>query len=56
MHGILRVSLLEYASSVTPGQSAIFYPLEDDYLLLGGIIQKGSIKQIISKREGLLAE
>ncbi|MEM7180721.1 MAG: tRNA 2-thiouridine(34) synthase MnmA [Spirochaetota bacterium] len=30
--------------SVTPGQSAIFYPVEGDYLLFGGIIKKGSIR------------
>jgi tRNA-specific 2-thiouridylase len=39
----LEVNLLEEAHSVTPGQSAIFYPLDSSYLLMGGIIQKGSI-------------
>jgi tRNA-specific 2-thiouridylase len=34
----------ELLQSVTPGQSSIFYPVNGDYLLLGGIIEKGSIK------------
>ncbi|HMV42432.1 MAG TPA: tRNA 2-thiouridine(34) synthase MnmA, partial [Leptospiraceae bacterium] len=27
-----------------PGQSSVFYPTNGDYLLMGGIIEKGSIK------------
>lgn len=39
----LWVELLEPTSSVAPGQSAVFFPPNNDYVLLGGIIQKGSI-------------
>ncbi|MDX1957574.1 MAG: tRNA 2-thiouridine(34) synthase MnmA [Leptospiraceae bacterium] len=39
----LEVKFLEKVPSVTPGQSAIFYPMDNDYILFGGIIQKGSI-------------
>ncbi len=41
---ILKVKPLESVQSVTPGQSAVFYDLQKDYILFGGIIQKGSIK------------
>ena len=40
----IKVYPLEQVQSVTPGQSAVFYPTDDDYILFGGIIQKGSIK------------
>jgi tRNA-specific 2-thiouridylase len=40
----LHVTPLEEVQSVTPGQSAVFYPQNGDYLLMGGIIEKGSIK------------
>jgi len=40
----LHVTPLEEVQSVTPGQSAVFYPLNGEYLLMGGIIEKGSIK------------
>ncbi|WP_061244039.1 tRNA 2-thiouridine(34) synthase MnmA [Leptospira interrogans] len=40
----LIVHPLEDVRGVTPGQSAVFYPLDSDYLLLGGIISKGSIQ------------
>ncbi|MDF3820220.1 tRNA 2-thiouridine(34) synthase MnmA [Leptospira sp. 96542] len=40
-----NVEFLEDVKSVTPGQSATFYPVGSDYLLAGGIIQKGSIKR-----------
>ncbi|GBF49577.1 tRNA-specific 2-thiouridylase MnmA [Leptospira ryugenii] len=43
-HGELwSVQFLTNVRSVTPGQSATFYPVGGDYLLAGGIIQKGSI-------------
>ncbi|TGN20121.1 tRNA 2-thiouridine(34) synthase MnmA [Leptospira idonii] len=38
------VRFLEDVKSVTPGQSATFYPTDGDYLLAGGIIRKGSIQ------------
>lgn len=40
----LRVFPIESVSSVTPGQSAVFFDSEDDHILFGGIIQKHSIK------------
>jgi tRNA-specific 2-thiouridylase len=40
----LHVTPLEEVQSITPGQSAVFYPLKGEYLLMGGIIEKGSIK------------
>jgi tRNA-uridine 2-sulfurtransferase len=40
----LHVKPLEEVQSVTPGQSAVFYPLEGEYLLAGGIIEKNSIQ------------
>ncbi len=40
----LHVIPLEEVQSVTPGQSAVFYPQNGEYLLMGGIIEKGSIK------------
>jgi len=40
----LHVTPLEDVQSITPGQSAVFYPLSGEYLLMGGIIEKGSIK------------
>ncbi|WP_411822220.1 tRNA 2-thiouridine(34) synthase MnmA [Leptospira sp. 'Mane'] len=39
-----KVEFIEKVKSVTPGQSATFYPLDDNYLLGGGIIRKGSIQ------------
>lgn len=39
----LVVTPLEPVKSVTAGQSAVFYPLEGDYILCGGIIVKNSI-------------
>ncbi len=39
----LIIKLLENATSVAPGQSAVFFPLNNDYVLLGGIIEKNSI-------------
>lgn len=39
----IRVFPLEEVKGVAPGQSAIFYPKEGDYLLAGGIIRKGSV-------------
>ncbi|PJZ66237.1 tRNA 2-thiouridine(34) synthase MnmA [Leptospira wolffii] len=38
-----QVFPLEEVKGVAPGQSAVFYPLEEEYLLAGGIIRKGSI-------------
>lgn len=35
---------IDLVQSVTPGQSSVFYPTNGDYLLMGGIIEKGSIK------------
>jgi tRNA-specific 2-thiouridylase len=43
-NGKILVRPKELLQSVTPGQSSIFYPVNGDYLLLGGIIEKGSIK------------
>jgi tRNA-uridine 2-sulfurtransferase len=40
---ICTVYPAEMVQSVTPGQSAVFYPLDKSYILAGGIIQKGSI-------------
>jgi len=46
---MLRVKLLEDAGAVTPGQSAVFFPvagettMPDDVVLAGGVIQKGSV-------------
>jgi tRNA-uridine 2-sulfurtransferase len=42
----LHVTPLEEVQSVTPGQSAVFYPQNGEYLLMGGIIEKGSIKNL----------
>ena len=44
INGKILVRPKELLQSVTPGQSSIFYPVNGDYLLLGGIIEKGSIK------------
>ncbi len=41
--GTIHVTLLEKVQSVTPGQSAVFYPLDENYILMGGIIQKHSV-------------
>jgi tRNA-specific 2-thiouridylase len=41
---IYKVEMKEPVYSVTPGQSAVFYPIEGDYILCGGIIKKGSIQ------------
>lgn len=51
-----KVYFLEDVKSVTPGQSATFYPLDGDYLLAGGIIQKGSITRKVKLRTPELAE
>ncbi|PJZ70321.1 tRNA 2-thiouridine(34) synthase MnmA [Leptospira perolatii] len=40
----LLVRPLEDVKGVAPGQSAVFYPSDGDYLLAGGIIQKGSVQ------------
>lgn len=40
---VIKVKPLEKVQSVTPGQSAVFYDLFNDYILMGGIIEKGSI-------------
>jgi tRNA-specific 2-thiouridylase len=42
-NGVHKVYLKSDEKSVTPGQSAVFYPENDDYLLAGGIIEKNSI-------------
>ncbi|EMP82277.1 tRNA (5-methylaminomethyl-2-thiouridylate)-methyltransferase [Leptospira santarosai str. CBC1531] len=47
----LVVNPLEEVRGVTPGQSAVFYPSDSDYLLLGGIIRKGSIEMRVAKEE-----
>ncbi len=39
-----KVVFQEKVKSVTPGQSAILYPTEANYILAGGIIQKGTIQ------------
>ncbi|TGL61666.1 tRNA 2-thiouridine(34) synthase MnmA [Leptospira sarikeiensis] len=39
----VEVFPLEEVKGVAPGQSAVFYPLDSDYLLAGGIIRKGSV-------------
>ena len=38
------VTVKDKVNSVTPGQSAVFYHTEKGYILFGGIIKKGSIK------------
>lgn len=43
-NGEFIVKMNEFSYSVTPGQSAVFYPMDDDYVLCGGIIKKGTIK------------
>lgn len=43
-NGIVKVKPLEPVQSVTPGQSAVFYDLHQNYILFGGVIQKDSIK------------
>jgi tRNA-specific 2-thiouridylase len=40
----LIVNPIEDVRGVTPGQSAVFYPPEGDFLLAGGIVEKGSIQ------------
>lgn len=42
--GSFHVRPKEPVQSVAPGQSAVFYPVEGDYLLAGGIILKESIR------------
>ncbi|TGK00861.1 tRNA 2-thiouridine(34) synthase MnmA [Leptospira semungkisensis] len=39
----IRVFPLEEVKGVAPGQSAVFYPSNGNYLLAGGIIRKGSV-------------
>lgn len=39
-----KIEFKEKVRSVTPGQSAILYPVDSDYILAGGIIEKGSIQ------------
>ncbi|TGK03519.1 tRNA 2-thiouridine(34) synthase MnmA [Leptospira selangorensis] len=39
----IEVFPLEEVKGVAPGQSAVFYPNDSDYLLAGGIIRKGSV-------------
>ncbi|EPG56559.1 tRNA (5-methylaminomethyl-2-thiouridylate)-methyltransferase [Leptospira borgpetersenii serovar Javanica str. UI 09931] len=55
MNEDLVVNPLEEVRGVTPGQSAVFYPLNSDYLLLGGIIRKGSIRMQVAKEESAIA-
>ncbi|ULH30515.1 tRNA 2-thiouridine(34) synthase MnmA [Leptospira weilii] len=55
MNEDLVVNPLEEVRGVTPGQSAVFYPLDSDYLLLGGIIRKGSIRMRVAKEEPAVA-
>ncbi|EMF84234.1 tRNA (5-methylaminomethyl-2-thiouridylate)-methyltransferase [Leptospira weilii serovar Topaz str. LT2116] len=55
MNEDLVVNPLEEVRGVTPGQSAVFYPLDSDYLLLGGIIRKGSIRMQVAKEEPAVA-
>ncbi|TGK09977.1 tRNA 2-thiouridine(34) synthase MnmA [Leptospira fletcheri] len=43
---VLRIFPLEDLKGVAPGQSAVFYPKEGNYLLAGGIIRKGSVKTV----------
>ena len=35
-----KITPIEFIKSASPGQSAVFYPLEDNYVLMGGTIQK----------------
>ncbi|EPG75720.1 tRNA (5-methylaminomethyl-2-thiouridylate)-methyltransferase [Leptospira fainei serovar Hurstbridge str. BUT 6] len=42
----IRVFPIEDVKGVAPGQSAIFYPKDENYLLAGGIIRKGSIQTV----------
>ncbi|MCG6145204.1 tRNA 2-thiouridine(34) synthase MnmA [Leptospira bandrabouensis] len=51
-----KVEFLEDVKSVTPGQSATFYETNGDYLLAGGIIQKGSITRKVKTNFVLEAE
>jgi len=46
---VLRITCREDVRGVAPGQSAIFYPVNGDYLLLGGIIKKGTIGTLTKK-------
>ncbi|MBE7412531.1 MAG: tRNA 2-thiouridine(34) synthase MnmA [Leptospiraceae bacterium] len=39
------VTPLENVKGVTPGQSAVFFPLEGDYILFGGTIEKTGIQR-----------
>ncbi|EMJ63062.1 tRNA (5-methylaminomethyl-2-thiouridylate)-methyltransferase [Leptospira sp. P2653] len=55
MNEDLVVNPLEEVRGVTPGQSAVFYPLDSDYLLLGGIIRKGSVRMRVAKEEPAVA-
>ncbi|MCB1141134.1 MAG: tRNA 2-thiouridine(34) synthase MnmA [Leptospiraceae bacterium] len=41
----------ENVQSVTPGQSAVLYPMDRNYILAGGIVQKYSIRTVEVKRE-----
>lgn len=54
--GLLDVIALEEVRGITPGQSATFYPVDGDYLLGGGIIQKGSIELVQWSDEALELE
>ncbi|TGK05331.1 tRNA 2-thiouridine(34) synthase MnmA [Leptospira langatensis] len=40
---LVRVFPIEEVKGVAPGQSAVFYPVNETYLLAGGIIRKGSV-------------
>jgi tRNA-specific 2-thiouridylase len=52
-NGRYFVYMEEIVHSVTPGQSAVFYPVDGSYLLCGGIIKKGSVrtKQLTLEQE-----
>ncbi len=39
-----EVSVLEDVKGVTPGQSAVFFPIEGDYILFGGTIDKIGVR------------
>ncbi len=42
--GRLVVNPIQEVRGVTPGQSAVFYPTDGDFILAGGIVEKGSIQ------------
>ncbi|TGN02220.1 tRNA 2-thiouridine(34) synthase MnmA [Leptospira dzoumogneensis] len=50
----IQVFPLEEVKGVAPGQSAVFYPNDSDYLLAGGIIRKGSVTTYEKSGTGIL--